>query len=87
MHSNLSKIKPKLRTEGRISGNFGHNKVRAGSTINDIGYSSKEVIRITTPDAYLKRLYEAFEKTTDYAQRDFLFKEIRKILIQRGLWK
>ena len=35
--SNLSKIKPKLRTEGRVSGNFGKNKVRAGSPLQDIG--------------------------------------------------
>ena len=35
--SNLSKIKPKLRTEGRVSGNFGRNKVKAGSPIVELG--------------------------------------------------
>ena len=36
--SNLSKTKPALRTTGRISGNFGNNKVKAGSSITDIGF-------------------------------------------------
>ena len=35
--TNLSKIKPSLRTTGRVSGNFGHNKVKAGSQLNEIG--------------------------------------------------
>jgi len=30
--SNLSKIKPKLRTQGVVSGNFGKAKVKAGSS-------------------------------------------------------
>jgi hypothetical protein len=87
MQSNLSKIKPKLRTEGRVSGNFGHNKVRAGSSLTDIGYSSKDVVRIPAQDAYLSRLYEAFDKTTEPKLKNFLYLEIRKILTQRGLWK
>ncbi len=85
-YSNLSKIKPKLRTQGRVSGNFGKNKVRAGSTLNDIGMSSKESIKCTTQDEYLNRLYYAFDNTSDPKLRRFIYSEIRKILIQRGAW-
>ena len=55
--SNLSKIKPKLRTEGRVTGNWGRNKVRAGSSLNEIGLTDKENISVTTQDEYLKRMY------------------------------
>jgi hypothetical protein len=85
-YSNLSKIKPKLRTQGRVSGNFGKNKVRAGSTLNDIGMSSKESIKCTTQNEYLNRLYYAFDNTSDPKLRRFIYSEIRKILIQRGAW-
>ena len=34
--SNLSKITPKLRTTGNITGNFGRPKSKAGSSLNDI---------------------------------------------------
>ena len=84
--SNLSKIKPKLRTEGRVSGNFGHNKVKAGSPLRDIGMTNAKVIHITTQDAYLKRLYLAYEQATDIKLKKFVYNEIKKILIQRGLW-
>ena len=36
-YSNLSKIRPKLRTQGNITGNFGKPKSKGGSTLNDIG--------------------------------------------------
>jgi len=85
-YSNLSKIKPKLRTQGRVSGNFGKNKVRAGSTLNDIGMSTKESIKCATQDDYLNRLYVAFDNATDEKLRRFIYTEIRKILIQRGEW-
>jgi hypothetical protein len=85
-YSNLSKIKPKLRTQGRVSGNFGKNKVRAGSTLNDIGMSTKETIKCATQDEYLNRLYYAFDNSTDDKLRRFIYTEIRKILIQRGRW-
>ena len=36
-YSNLSKIRPKLRTQGNITGNFGRAKAKAGSSLNDLG--------------------------------------------------
>lgn len=86
MTSNLSKIKPKLRTTGRVSGNFGRNKVKAGSTLNEIGLTDKENIRVATQDEYLNRMYDAFDNTDDPKLKTFCYNEIRKILIQRGIW-
>ena len=85
-YSNLSKIRPKLRTTGRVSGNFGRNKVSAGSSLNEIGMSTKETIKCATQDEYLNRLYYAFDNTTDPELRRFLYQEVRKIHIQRGTW-
>lgn len=85
--SNLSKIKPKLRTEGRVSGNFGRSKVRAGSSLNDVGFSSKETISVpVTQDAYLERLYAALEKSPPPPTKRFILEQIRSIHIQRGTW-
>ena len=85
-YSNLSKIKPKLRTSGRVSGNFGKSKVVAGSSLNDIGVTNAKVIKCTTQTEYLSRLYYAFDSTTDEKLRRFIYTEIRQILIQTGKW-
>ena len=85
-YSNLSKIRPKLRTEGRITGNWGKSKVKAGSTLNELGVTDAEVVKCTTQDEYLNRLYYAFDNTTEPKLRQFLYQEIRKIHIQRGTW-
>ena len=84
--SNLSKIRPKLRTQGRVSGNFGKNKVRAGSSLNELGVTSVKVVKCTTQDDYLNRLYSAFDSTDDEKLKKFIYQEIRKIMIQRGEW-
>jgi len=85
-YSNLSKIKPQLRTKGRISGNFGKSKVVSGSSLNEIGMSTKETIKCATQDEYLNRLYSAFDNTDDAKLKKFLYQEIRKILITQGKW-
>ncbi len=85
-YSNLSKIRPKLRTQGNITGNFGKSKVKAGSTLNEIGMSTKETIKCATQDEYLSRLYYAFDNTTDEKLKQFIYTEIRNIHIQRGTW-
>ena len=87
LSSNLSKIRPKLRTTGRVSGNFGRNKVKAGSQLSDIGDSDKEFVNIVTQDEYLNRMYEAFNKTDDPKLKNFCFTQIRNILIQRNIWQ
>ena len=82
-YSNLSKIRPKLRTQGNITGNFGKPKAKAGSALNDIGGDGNIG---ATQDEYLNRLYYAFDNTTDSKLRQFLYTEIRNIHIQRGTW-
>jgi len=82
-YSNLSKIRPKLRTQGNITGNFGKPKAKAGSSLNDIGGDGN--IGATQND-YLNRLYYAFDTTTDTKLQRFIYSEIRKIHIQRGTW-
>lgn len=82
-YSNLSKIRPKLRTQGNITGNFGRKKSIAGSSLNDLGGNGNIGV---TQSEYLNRLYFAFDNTTDDKMRRFLYNEIRKILIQRGTW-
>jgi len=85
--SNLSKIKPKFRTTGRVSGNFGKSKVKAGSQMTDIGMCDKEFIRVVTQDEYLNRMYQAFDNTDSPKLKEFCFTQIREILVQRNLWK
>ena len=85
-YSNLSKIRPKLRTQGNITGNFGRAKSKAGSPLNEIGMSTKETIKCVTQDEYLSRLYYAFDNTTDEKLKQFIYTEIRNIHIQRGTW-
>lgn len=85
--SNLSKIKTKLRTQGNVTGNFGRPKTKAGSPISGLGVTKVEVVRVTTPDAYLKRMYQAFDKTNDPKLKKFIYTEIKKYMIQRGMWK
>lgn len=84
--SNLSKIQPKLRTQGRVSGNFGKNKVRAGSQLSDIGVTNAKVVNITTIDLYLDRLINAYMKTEDKKLKSFIYEEIKKIKIKHGCW-
>jgi hypothetical protein len=82
-YSNLSKIRPKLRTTGRVSGNFGRNKVSVGSSLNDIGGDGNIG---ATQDEYLNRLYYAFDNTDDNKLKQFIYTQIRSIHIQRGTW-
>lgn len=77
--SNLSKIKPKLRTSGTVS----QPRRKAGSSLNDLGGNGNIGI---TQQEYLNRLHYAFDNTTDTQLRQFLYQEIRKIHIQRGTW-
>jgi len=86
MESNLSKIKPKLRTEGRVSGNFGKPKVRAGSILSEIGMTDAPALKITTKDEYLNRMVTAYETTEDPKLKKFCYEEVRKIMVQRGVW-
>ena len=85
--SNLSKIAPKFRTTGQITGNWGKPKVKAGSNLKDIGFSTKDNIKVVRKTDYIKRMYQAFDTTTDPKLKRFCFNEIRNYLIQTNQWK
>ena len=85
-YSNLSKIRPKLRTTGNITGNFGKPKAKAGSSLNDLGMTKAKTVKCMTQDEYLARLHYAFDNTTDQKLRQFIYSEIKKIHVQRGTW-
>lgn len=85
-YSNLSKIRPKLRTQGNVTGNFGRPKSKAGSTLNDLGVTKAEVVKCMNQDEYLNRLWYAFDHTDDDKLKQFVYTEIKKIHIQRGTW-
>lgn len=82
LNSNLSKIKPKLRTSGAIS----QPRRKAGSILSEIGMTNAEIGRLATKDEYLNRMFTAFDTTDDPKLKDFCFKEIRNILVQKGVW-
>ena len=84
--SNLSKIKTSFRTKGNITGNFGVPKSKAGSPLKDIGVTNAKVVKCVTRDEYLTRLHLAYHKTTDEKLKQFIYNEIKKIMIQRGEW-
>lgn len=77
--SNLSKIKPKFRTTGNISGNFGKSKVKAGSSLNDIGLSDKETIHITKRSDYIDRMITLFYHTEDTKMKHFAYTELHRL--------
>ena len=84
--SNLSKIKPKLRTTGRVSGNFGRNKIRTNGN-TELGYTTKESISpVTTQDEYLNRMYTTIDNTNDPKIVSFCYQQIKQILVQRGIY-
>jgi hypothetical protein len=80
--SNLSKISTKFRTSGAVS----QPRRKAGSTLNDIGITKTKVVKIVNKNKYLDRLYLAYESTNDIKLKKFIYQEIKKILIQQGLW-
>ena len=79
LYSNLSKIKPKLRTTGQVTGNFGRAKVKAGSN-NELGNSkSDKGMNITTPDDYMARMLQAKANTSDPKLLEFIDNEIKRL--------
>ena len=81
----LNRIRPAFRTKGAVTGNFGRQKVKAGSTINEIGMTSAENVRAVPPEEYYNRLLSALESTDSPRLISFLKEEIRKYEQQRGI--
>jgi hypothetical protein len=78
--SNLSKIKPKLRTSGAIS----QPRRKAGSPLKMIGETKGNVGNLPTQTEYLERLKTAYSMTNDQKLKTFIQDQIRIILVQRG---
>ena len=78
--TNLSKIKPSLRTSGAITGNFGKAKVKSGSTLNDVPANRRDSLgNFPRVEEYVARLHEAYSKTSDHKLRSFILTELGKI--------
>ena len=77
--SNLSKIKPKLRTQGAVTGNFGRSKVRANSALAEIGETQLETVRIAPRSEYIRRMIRLLETTTDEKLRNFAYFELHRL--------
>jgi hypothetical protein len=80
--SNLSKIATKFRTSGNIS----QPRRKAGSPLKDIGMTDVKQVKCATPESYIRRLYEAYDKTEDVKLKEFIFSQIRDYHIKRGVW-
>lgn len=77
--TNRIKTSELLRTKGAVTGNFGKAKVRAGSSLNELGVSSRASIgNLPTQDEYLRRLQEALGKTNDPRLREFIQSQLSK---------
>ena len=81
----LNRIRPAFRTNGAVTGNFGRKKVKAGSTINEIGMTSAENVRAVPPEEYYNRLLLALRSAERPQLVTFLKEEILKYERQRGV--
>ena len=81
----LNRIRPAFRTNGAVTGNFGRQKVKAGSTINEIGMTSAENVRAVPPEEYYNRLLLALHSAESPRLITFLKEEILKYERQRGV--
>ena len=78
--TNLSKIKPSLRTSGAVTGNFGKAKVKSGSTLNDVPANRRHSLgNFPRVEEYVARLHDAYSKTSDHKLRSFILTELGKI--------
>ncbi len=82
--SDLNRIKPAFRTKGAVTGNFGRQKVKGGSTLSDLGLTKAKTIRITTPQEYERRLLEALSKTENPNVISTIEDQLRSLRTQRG---
>lgn len=80
IHGNLSKTKPKLRTEGAVTGNFGAARRKGGSYLAAVpANNAKTLGNFPSQSEYLARMKEALTKTDDPNLRKFILAEIAKI--------
>jgi hypothetical protein len=75
-NTNLSKIKPQLRTTGAVTGNFGAQKIKVRPGTLDLTKEilTRDNLRIPDRDDAFERLVQAYNTTTDER-------------LKRGLWE
>ena len=79
LNGNLSKTKPKLRTEGAVTGNFGAARRRGGSVLTDIPSNSRESLgNFPTRDEYANRLRAALASGVTGDLQKFILAELAK---------
>ena len=78
MDSNLSRIRSALRTENKPFGNFGRAKVKAGSSLNGLGETQAEVIRIADRADYINRMITLLD-CDDPKMRKFAYQELHRL--------
>lgn len=74
-NSNLSKIKPKLRTSGAIS----QPRRKAGSPMREIGVTTGNVGSLPKREEYLETLKEAYRRTDDPKLKQYIYQRIRDL--------
>ena len=52
-----------------------------------IGETNAKAEKMTTQEDYLQRLRDAYGVTENPRMREFIYLEIRKIMVQRGQWE
>jgi hypothetical protein len=77
--TNLSKIRTKLRTQGAVTGNFGHAKSKAGSPLREIGETKRETVQIAPRSEYVQRMIYVMQTTTDAKMREFAYRELHRL--------
>ena len=79
MDSNLSKIKPKLRTSGAVTGNFGRAKIRNGANNSDLGMTKAENISITPRGKYVEKMETIYFNPPNEKMRKFAYEELHRL--------
>lgn len=77
--TNLSKIKTKLRTQGAVTGNFGHAKSKAGSPLREIGETKTETVRIAQRSEYIERMLVIYLNPPSASMREFAYRELHRL--------
>ena len=75
------------RMSGMVTGNFGVPKVKAGSSLRDIGITDAEVVHITPVSEYNHRLIQAYHNTEDVRLRAFIVEQLTNYHRQRGTYE
>jgi hypothetical protein len=82
MTDNINKIPTAFRTKGNITGNFNKPKVKAGSSLNDIG--DGEVGSLPTKLSYTMRLVSALPLLDDRS-RPGIIEQLKHLCATQGL--